>query len=74
MNVGAYCTQGGHQCGQYHNNLVCAIDVDPRGGNFCIKIGCGSSTDCGEGACCYGNLLKACLPSQCVLTDAGMCP
>jgi hypothetical protein len=79
MNIGAYCTQGGHECGQYHNGLTCAIDVDPMGGNFCIKIGfCQQASDCGEEACCTGragNPIHACVPKQCVAPDAGAdCP
>jgi hypothetical protein len=75
MHVGAYCTAGGGQCGQY--NLACAIDLDPMGGNFCIKLFCGGNTDCGESACCTGragNPIKACVPLGCVDQDAGVCP
>jgi hypothetical protein len=80
MNIGAYCTKAGHQCSMYNHGptFVCAADVSMRGGNFCIKIGCGSMSDCGEAACCYHDpsapLIGACLPQQCVQTDAGVCP
>jgi hypothetical protein len=79
INVGAYCTAGGHQCAQYNMGLSCAIDVDPMGQNFCIKIGfCQQASDCAEEACCTGragNPIHACIPKQCVAPDAGVdCP
>ncbi len=78
-NVGAYCTPGGGQCAQYPagNATLCAIDLDPDGDNFCIKIGCKSHDACGEQACCTGradNPIKACVPIECVDKIGGVCP
>lgn len=77
-NVGAYCTAGGQECRQYTTARICAIDVDPSGGNFCIKLVCNSHDTCGEGACCTGragNPVKACVPKGCLVTDlADPCP
>jgi hypothetical protein len=75
IHIGAYCTKGGGECNQY--GLTCAIDVDSRGGNFCIKIFCGATSECGDEACCFsnpGDIAKACIPLGCVATDAGVCP
>ncbi|MHB1844928.1 MAG: hypothetical protein ACYCWW_08865 [Deltaproteobacteria bacterium] len=74
LNVGAYCTRGGGQCTGYPNgqNLACAIDLDPnRGADFCILLGCLSNADCKEDACCTQG---ACVPLDCLATDAGVCP
>lgn len=68
-NVGAYCSAGGQQCRQYDFARVCAVDVDPEGGNFCIKIVCSDHAACGEEACCTGrdgNPIRACVPKGCV--------
>ena len=75
-NVGAYCTQHGGQCQQY--GLSCSIDLDPRGGNFCILVLCGTDADCGENACCTGDPMnpqseRACIPVLCDI-DGGTCP
>jgi hypothetical protein len=77
-HVGAYCTHGGRQCGAYGiGALQCAIDLDPRGGDYCILVGCAANSDCGTGACCNGDpsisTIFACAPMGCV-TDAGTCP
>jgi hypothetical protein len=79
MNVGAYCTRGGHECAQYNHgpSFACAIDLDPQNGdNLCVKLFCSTSADCGEQACCTGNgsPVMACVPLGCVATDAGVCP
>jgi hypothetical protein len=74
-NVGAYCTQGGHQCSQYTFANLCAIDLDPsNGSNFCLHLPCGSDSECGEQACCVGNggPIKACIPAGCGCDDAGV--
>src|SRR5574340_1500048 len=49
-HVGAYCTNGGGQCGKWPAGSAtsCASELDPRGGNFCILLGCALDTDCGE--------------------------
>lgn len=78
-NVGAYCSPGGGQCAQWGsgNATICAIDVDPKGANFCIKLGCKSHDVCGEQACCtgrVGNPIKACVPIGCVGGVEGICP
>jgi hypothetical protein len=81
FHVGAYCTHLGNQCSK---NLdvsggaaICAIDVDPQGGNFCIKIGCSSHEMCGTRACCTGREdqpTHACVPADCLTEDGGPCP
>jgi hypothetical protein len=80
-HVGAYCTKGGDQCSKFINMdnaaVICAIDVDPQGGNFCIKIGCSDHATCGESACCTGREgqpIHACIPLSCVSGDSGVCP
>ncbi len=76
LNVGAYCTPGGNQCAQY-GNLVCSIDVDTSGGDFCILLSCESNSACGNDACCTGNggAINACVPILCLVNDAGQgCP
>lgn len=77
-HVGAYCTPGGSQCGKYPSGTatLCAIDLDPQGGNFCILLGCKAHDKCGENACCTGRAgdpVYACVPITC-LTDGGTCP
>ncbi len=70
-HIGAYCTKGGGQCDKW--NLYCAIDLDSRGGLFCLQLGCVSDSSCAENACCYQG--AACIPSDCTCpppaTDAG---
>lgn len=78
-HVGAYCSPGGGQCAQWGsgNATICAVDVDPDGDNFCIKIGCKNHEACGELACCTGradNPIKACVPIDCVSEIDGECP
>jgi hypothetical protein len=78
-HVGAYCSPGGGQCAQWGsgNATICAIDLDPEGDNFCIKVGCKSHDACGEQACCTGrvdNPIKACVPIECVAETPGVCP
>jgi hypothetical protein len=77
LHVGAFCSPGGSQCDAYHNaSLRCAQDLDPRGGRFCLLLGCKSHADCGPDACCTGDpgaSVHACVPSQCV-GDGGACP
>lgn len=79
-NVGAYCTAGGGQCAAYPagNARLCAIDLDPSGGSFCIKIGCSDHQACGEEACCTGRPgqpVHACVPKGCLAPDADVaCP
>jgi hypothetical protein len=81
--VGAFCTNGGGQCDRYPYDggalLLCSIDLDPRGNNFCIAVGCHMNSDCGAEACCTGNDNTdgpfACVPKQCLVQDAGdPCP
>ena len=79
IHVGAYCRPGLADCAQYSGEAdVCAIDVDPKGGQFCIKIGCATHEDCGEHACCTGkpsSPIHACVPAMCVdyPQDSGIC-
>lgn len=76
QHVGAYCSPGGGQCAEYPGTF-CAIDLDPEGDDFCIKLGCKSHADCGEEACCTGrasNPIKACVPIACVSEIGGECP
>jgi hypothetical protein len=78
IRVGQYCTYKGDQCAENPRGMArdCALDYDSRAGNFCMRILCSKSSECGEGACCYGepgSLGKACIPSGCV-TDGGACP
>jgi hypothetical protein len=76
-NVGAYCTPGGDECAKYPEAKFCAIDLDPEGAKFCIKIGCKANSDCAEGSCCTGrvdNPIHACVPGNCLVDDAGNCP
>jgi len=78
LNVGAYCTPGGRECAPYAFSLVCAIDVDPMGDNFCIHIGCRDHATCGDQGCCTGRpgaLAHACVPKGCLQDDmAAECP
>jgi hypothetical protein len=74
LHVGAYCTKGQDQCAAYDQAKLCAIDLDPEGGNFCLKIGCMTHSDCGEQACCTGRAgvdIHACVPKGCLVDDAG---
>jgi hypothetical protein len=81
FHVGAYCTKGGDQCSAYLNMqgaaIICAIDADPEGGAFCIKIGCMTNDQCGAKACCTGRIgdsTYACVPLGCLDNDSGVCP
>jgi hypothetical protein len=71
--VGAYCSSGGSQCASQSFANLCAVELDPRGGNFCIHVPCQDHDQCGEGACCIGmgSPIKACIPAGCV---GGICP
>lgn len=76
--VGQHCTPRGGECGKNPGGTAnaCAIDLDSRGGGYCIRVFCGRNSECGEGACCYGepgSWAKACIPLGCV-ADAGICP
>lgn len=63
LGIGAYCTQGGGQCG---SNLFCAADAN-QPYNFCILLGCTANTDCAEDACCVAQQgLQVCVPVGCV--------
>jgi hypothetical protein len=79
LNVGAYCSPGGSQCGQYTEAPLCSIDLDPEGDNFCIRLGCKKHSDCGNEGCCTGRAtvsIKACVPKGC-LTEGDLskeCP
>ena len=76
LHVGQYCTKHGNQCEQNPKGTAtgCATDLDRRGGNYCIKVFCSKDSDCGEAACCVGNLIaKACVPAGC-FQNGGMCP
>lgn len=70
LHVGAYCTPGGGECSQYVDTApLCAIDLDPEGDRFCIRVGCRDHEACGAQACCTGrddNGPKACVPKGCL--------
>jgi hypothetical protein len=78
-NVGAYCSPNAGQCSTYPGaaTLLCSADVAPPGsppGDFCVLVGCTTSADCGEDACCTGDTPtspKACVPIGCF--DGGVC-
>src|SRR5687768_13601666 len=65
LNVGAFCSPGGDECSKYAEAPLCAIDLDPEGDRFCIRVGCDQHSECGTEACCTGrvdNPIKACVP------------
>ena len=68
LGVGATCTAGGGECG---SGLSCSADLGAgKGSGFCLKVGCASSSECGDNATCcappQGGGIKACLPQSCV--------
>ena len=74
LHVGAHCTRGGQECVAYSIDaiLVCAIDADPEGGEFCVKIGCLNHDVCGQQGCCTGREdmpTHACVPKGCLTND-----
>jgi hypothetical protein len=72
LNVGAYCSPGGDECGAFEEAPLCAIDLDPEGDRFCIRVGCDNHEECGSQACCTGRVetpTKACVPKGCLTED-----
>ncbi|HLK40959.1 MAG TPA: hypothetical protein VKU41_29615 [Polyangiaceae bacterium] len=68
VGVGATCTAGGGECA---SGLSCTADLGTsKGPGFCLKVGCASSSECGDNATCcappQGGGIKACLPASCV--------
>ena len=66
VGLGAYCSENDAELclGQ----TLC--DATAGGGNYCVLLGCTSSDDCGESACCVSvNGQNLCEPSGC-----GLCP
>jgi hypothetical protein len=71
IGVGGPCTAGGNEC---KSGLSCSADVGSGGGaGFCLKLGCKSTSECGDDATCcapsQGGGIKVCLPASCVPSD-----
>lgn len=75
IGVGAPCTKGGGQCAQ---GLACTLDqaaAPSDSAGFCIKVGCTTNADCGDGSvtCCApaqaGGLIRICMPEACRPSD-----
>jgi hypothetical protein len=70
IGLGATCTEGGGECA---GDLMCTEDIEQTQGlNICLGMGCGASSDCGEGGVCckidVGFQLELCLPPSCVFS------
>ena len=70
IGLGATCSEGGGEC---EGGLLCTEDIEQTAGlEMCIGIGCGASSDCGEGGICCkiagAGDVTLCLPPSCQLS------
>lgn len=63
--VGEYCTPAGGECAGFPEAPLCLASVGQEQW-MCTRIGCDSTTDCGEGAgCLITGQGSACVPCRC---------
>ncbi|MFT5430532.1 MAG: hypothetical protein ACI9OJ_001207 [Myxococcota bacterium] len=77
IGLGEHCSKGGGEC---ESGLICSEDIEQVAGpETCIKIGCDSSSECGDtGLCCKvsagGNDVSICVPPSCKFAGCNVAP
>lgn len=69
LDVGKYCTKGGHECNLFAFAKFCTLDFKDNVPGFCTTS-CSADADCGDGAQCAastdGSGQKGCTPIACL--------